>query len=363
MNEEILKPARALADDIFRPGAEKADLGDIHGQVGANIRLLAEARFFGLGIAKAYGGLEADEATRREYTEIMASACGVTAFVQQQLHAGGNFVGNARYDSLKREMLPKFASGEVLCGVAFSHLRRPGSPLVHAERVNGGYLINGVAPWVTGWSLLDAFILGAAMPNGDHLFAYVPKEGNAHSLENGSPIPLAVMNAGDTVEVRCTDLFVPEEYALYERPADALRRSDFCGITGGVYLPLGCARGSVHALRALGEKRRKDTFTDAADELMREIEIVRGEALQWSGACADLPDYKDHALHARAGAIALAVRAAHAVVTATGGAAHLLSNPAQRLMREAMFYTTTAQTPDIQEGTLELLVSPECWDA
>ncbi len=55
------------------------------------------------------------------------------------------------------------------------------------------------------------------------------------------------------------------------------------------------------------------------------------------------------------------MRAGHAAVAATGGSAHLLTQPPQRLMREAMFYTTTAQTPDVQAGTLELLASPECW--
>jgi hypothetical protein len=57
----------------------------------------------------------------------------------------------------------------------------------------------------------------------------------------------------------------------------------------------------------------------------------------------------------------LSVRAAHAAVTATGGAAQLLTNPAQRLMREATFFTTIGQTHDVRLGTLDMLISPECW--
>ena len=361
MNDDILREARRLADDVFRPNAQTADQGDIGGQVGQNVRALAEAGYYGLGIAVEHGGMGADDATRREYTELMASACGVTAFVQQQLHAGGGFVGGGRSDELKREMLPRFARGEVLCGVAFSHLRRPGPPLVTAERVAGGYKINGKAPWVTGWSLLDAFILGATLPDGGHLFAYVAKAGNERTMQGGPEIPLVVMNASDTVEVSFTDLFLPDALALYERPAEALRRGDFCGITGHVFLPLGCARGSVHYLRALAEKRHKEGFAEVADAFTREIDACRHEALTWSGSCADLADYKDRALHARATAIVLAVRAAHATVVATGGSAHLLNQPPQRLLREAIFYTTTAQTADVQSATLDLLISPDCW--
>lgn len=363
MNEQILAEARRLADEVFRPNAERTDQGDVHGQVAENVRLLAHSGYFGLGISPDFGGMGADDVTRREYTELMASACGVTAFTQQQLHAGGGFVGGGRSEALRREKLPLFASGRELCGVAFSHLRRPGPPMVRAERVDGGYRVSGTAPWVTGWGLLDSFILGAMrLPQEDHIYFYVPKAGNEAGLEPGPRIPLVVMNASDTVEVELKSLFLPDEYVLYERPAEALKRGDYCGISGHVFLPLGGVRGSVHYLRALAERRGSEVFSQAAEELTREIDACRHEALTWSGACADQPDYKEHALHARAAAIVLAVRAAHATITATGGSAHLLTMPPQRLLREAIFYTTTAQTPDVQNGTLDLLLSPECWN-
>jgi len=364
MTNDILQTARQFADDVFRPNAEAADQSDIHGQVETNVRLLADAGYFGLGIAPEFGGFGADDPTRREYAELMASACGVTAFVQQQLHAGGGFVGGARSEDLKRDKLPRFASGKELCGVAFSHLRRSGPPMVTATPTEGGWLVSGTAPWVTGWGLLDSFILGAVrLPENDHAYFYVPKDMGRGTLTPGPRIPLAVMNASDTVEITMDDLFLPDEYLLSTRPAESLRRSDFCGISGHVYLPLGGARGSVHYLRGLAERRGKAEFADAAEELTREIDLVRREALTWGGACADQPEYKEHALHARAAAIVLAVRAAHAAVTATGGAAHLLSQPPQRLLREAIFYTTVAQTADVQIGTLDMLLSPECWHA
>ena len=362
MIEDILSEARRLADDVFRPNAQAADMGEIHGQVGENIRVLARSGYFGLGISPEFGGFGADDAVRREYTELMASACGVTAFVQQQLHAGGGFVGRGRDVDLKQQLLPRFASGEELCGVAFSHLRRSGTPMVTAERVPGGYRVSGKAPWITGWGILDSFILGAMrLPEMDHVYFYVPKAENSNTIQPGPRIPLVVMNASDTVELTFEGLFLPDEFLLSERPVDDLRRSDFCGISGHIYLPLGCARGSVHHLHALASERSNVHFAHAAEEIMREVDSCRREALIWTGSCADLPDYKDHALRVRAAAIVLAVRAAHAAVTATGGNAHLLTNPAQRLLREAIFYTTTAQTPDVQNGTLDLLVSPDCW--
>ncbi len=219
----------------------------------------------------------------------MASACGVTAFIQQQLHAGGGFVGGGRSEALKREKLPRFASGQELCGVAFSHLRRSGPPMVHRRarrrrlpRLRQSALGDGVGACWTRLSWARC-----ACPKTTTSTFTSRKPAMKTRLQPGPRIPLVVMNASDTVEVTLTDLFLPDDYVLYERPADALRRGDFCGISGHVFLPLGCARGSVHYLRTLAEQRGNDSFAHAADELTREIDACRHEALTWSGACAD----------------------------------------------------------------------------
>ena len=161
---------------FLRPRAAEADRGDVHGPVADNIRRLGEAGLFGLGIPAEYGGLAADEVTRHEYAEILASACGVTAFTQQQFQTGIKFVAEADNQALKRELLPALAAGRLRCGIALSHLRRSGPPSVRAVPVSGGYRLNGVIPWITGWALLDGFVLGAALEDGDHLFVYVEQE-------------------------------------------------------------------------------------------------------------------------------------------------------------------------------------------
>ena len=65
-----------------------------------------------------------------------------------------------------------------------------------------------------------------------------------------------------------------------------------------------------------------------------------------------------NALRARAGAIVLAMRAAHAVVTAGGGRSQMEMATPQRLLREAQFYTNAVQTQDVQAAVLNQLFSP-----
>lgn len=60
-------------------------------------------------------------------------------------------------------------------------------------------------------------------------------------------------------------------------------------------------------------------------------------------------------LKVRAWAIDFAVRCAHAAITSSSGAANSIHHPAQRIYREALVYTVSAQTPAVMEATLQRL--------
>jgi alkylation response protein AidB-like acyl-CoA dehydrogenase len=348
-----LREVQELAEQ-FETHAEATDTGGPgNALLEQNVRALARIGFYGSRIDPAYGGLGLSGFVSAECHELIAGACGVTAFTQQQLHSGGGYVGQSDDDELKRELLPKFAGGELLCGIAFSHLRRPGPPMVTVNAVDGGYVINGEAPWVTGWRFLDSFALGGVAPDGTVIYSYISIKDHPKTLTVSDPVRVATMDAGDTVRVFMKDLFVPTKLKLFERDADYMKRSDFSNIAGPIQMPLGCARGCARQLRKLGEQRGRKVFVDAADHFDAEVRRVRDLAQEWNSARSGEPDYKPNALRARAAAIHLAARASEACVAANGGGAHLLTNPAQRRHREASFYATVAQTPDTQAALLE----------
>lgn len=103
------------------------------------------------------------------------------------------------------------------------------------------------------------------------------------------------------------------------------------------------------------EARRSAGLADVAASLEQRIAAARDEVNR-AAALAGSPEAGDAARSARARCVELGVRAAHAAVTASGGAANLLDHPAQRIFREAMVYTLTAQTSDLQTATLARLV-------
>jgi len=358
MDKALLHTVWKIVEDQLRPNAVEADQGDGHGPVAENLRRLGQAGFFGLGIPKSYGGLGADEVTRHEYAEILASVCGVTAFTQQQLQTGIKFVVEAENPTLQEELLPALAAGRLRCGVAISHLRRTGLPAVCAVPVPGGYWVNGHIPWISGWPLLDGFVLGASLESGEHLFAHVDKEADVESLTASLPLPLSVMAASGTVEVQVNNLFLPTEAVLSRRPTAWLRESDRRGLTTHAALPLGCARAGARWLRELARTPGREELAQTALALTLEIDHCRREALVWNCECVEHPQYSVHALRARATAVVLALRAAHMAVVATGGRAHLRDAAPQRLVREAQFYGTAVLTPEVQAATLDQLLSP-----
>ena len=364
--QESLAFESAEFDELCRLFAERAASVDTGGPMGEliqdNIRRLASFGFFGAGIASQFGGLNLSEPERRDATERIAAACGATAFAQNQLHAGGGFVSGASDEQVKQELLPLLANGSLLCGVAFAHLRRPGTPLVTAmplDDESGSFIINGSAPWISVWGLLDAFILGATIEStGEMLFCYIDRRSaeQAGSLEASEPMQLAVMTAADTISLKIRDLIVPAKYVLQRRDADYMKRSDFVGITSHVTLPLGCALGSAEYLTSLAPSQPQ--ANDAALRLNSEIADCRTQSIAWSGSRAlgsgvDADSYKTNALRVRAEAINIALRAAETAIAASGGRAHLLTHPAQRRLREAGFYATMAMTSDTQTALME----------
>ena len=156
MNRALFTTLWQLAEESFRPRAAQADRGgELGGTVADNLHLLADHGFMGLSVPREYGGLGVDLTTQHEYTEILASVCGVTAFTQQQLRTGLKHIAVSDNEDLKRRLLPPLAAGQRFCGVALSQIRRTGTPLLCAETVPGGFRINGSLGSnlkVYGWS-------------------------------------------------------------------------------------------------------------------------------------------------------------------------------------------------------------------
>lgn len=348
----LLGRARQIAAQELAPRATATDQAAVMPL--ANAHLLAEAGLLGLSAPIEYGGQGAPPGVLRAFTEILAAACGVTTFVVAQHMTACRHIASGENEALKLSLLPRLATGAPLATVAFSHLRRPGPPVLRVTRDGADHVFDGTAPWATGWGLASEVLLAGTLPDGASVWVVAPLAAS-ETMTASAPMRLCAMSASATVSLTCRGLRVgPERYVKTLTPEQLAADTAMAVLSVGA-MSLGAAMGACALLRAAAEARRSPLHAEVAVALEHEIAAARAEVTRVT-AQASGPATAEYAHRARAWCIELGVRAAHAAVVASSGAANLLDHPAQRIFREAMVYTLTAQTSDLQTATLARLV-------
>lgn len=298
-----------------------------------------------------FGGPAWPEAEFRAFQESVARVSGCLAFLQTQHQTAVGLVAKGDNDDLKAEVLPQM--GERLVGIGFSQLRRSGPPVTRAEAVQGGYEVSGHVPWITGESFFGEFIVGATLPDGRSLLALVPfRDGEGMRLSE--PMRLAAMDAARTVTADLDRHRVPAERVVAIKPDGWVRDNDLINIALQGAFAVGCAQAGLDVLARAIAKRRLDFAQGPLERLQGELDECRAQMRAAQAASADDATTAEK-LRLRAWAIDLAARCAHAGVTASSGAANSLDHDAQRVYREALVFTVSAQTPAIMAATLERL--------
>jgi alkylation response protein AidB-like acyl-CoA dehydrogenase len=316
--------------EVLAAAAEATDQAPVVPR--ANLRLLADAGLYDL--------LDLVPAVAREVHETLAGACGVTSFVWEQHHSPVRMLAAAR--DADDPTLARLRSGELLAGIAFAYLRRPDPPAVVARAVpGGGLVVDGEAPWVTSWGLADRFAV-AARVGGDVVYFLLdgvspPSPGVVAS----DPLALAAMNASSTVRLRLDGVAVPDDDVISVQSYETWRAAD--RLTAARPRPpvFGVARTCC---RLLGDPTLAAELDDCRSHAYALLDEERTDHEHLAALTA-----------ARAWSCELAVRAATALVVAGGGRSILRSQPAQRLLREAAFFTIQAQTADLRAATLARL--------
>lgn len=186
-----------------------------------------------------------------------------SSLVMYPIHAYGNEAQREKY-------LPKLASGEWVGCFGLTepdHGSDPGGMVTRAEKVDGGYLLNGAKMWITNspisdlavvWAKLDGSIRGFVVERGFEGFS-TPKIVGKMSLR-----------ASITGEIVLQDVFVPEENMLpnakgLSGPFGCLNRARY-GIAWGA---LGAAEFCWHAARTYTLERKQFGRPLAANQLIQ----------------------------------------------------------------------------------------------
>ncbi|AKG23534.1 cyclase family protein [Calothrix sp. 336/3] len=326
---------------------------------------LGKLELLALRVPQIWGGKQVNEATFGEFQELVARYSGALAFLQTQHQSAGGMLAASKNTWLQEKYLPHMGTGKILLGVGFSQLRRvseslPSSSLSIAQQVEGGYQLNGIIPWITGWGLFTEFIVAATLPDGKAVFAIAPLK-NTYQPSGGEIIfsavaDLAAMTATNTVSATLKNFFIPEKYVVSVQPAGWIHENDKKNVLRATFLATGCALAGLDIIAAVAHSKSLPFIHDSFNLLQQELTDCRAAIRHTQTAS---PSDSEASLQLRAWAIDLAARIAHGAVTVSSGAANYQHHHAQTVYREALVHTVTGQTSQVMQATLSRLTRPQ----
>lgn len=321
----FLALATRLADEELYPNATAVDTGQR--PLRENLDLLARHGCYGAALPPEAGGLGLDLATIALVAEILASGCLSTTLTLGQHQGITSMVAGLGSPQVRERWLPGLASGEIRSGAAFTGAI-PGPPRLTVRQTPGGYRVDGAAPWVSGWGMVD--VLGTAARDADDSIHWLLIDAEESMTLQVRPQRMLAANATHTVTVEFTNHTVPTDRLVAVRTqADHAQGEPISKLLNGA-LGLGVARRCVLLL--------DDPAWTA------ELDSVRAGLV----AMADIDA-------ARARAAEFAVRAATAAVARGGAQAVLEDSAPQRLLREAGLMLVFSSRPAIRDGLLRRL--------
>lgn len=297
---------------------------------------LAEADVFRWFIPPEYGGDGWSEDQILDGYLALSQSCITSTFILTQWNAACKRILGSTNEELKQDLLPAMADGSLFATVGISHLttsrQHLAKPVLIAQRVENGFMLNGFSPWVTSAAQADVIVLGASLDDGTQIIAAVSTE--SEGLEASPGADLVALSSSCTDAVKLENVFVSES-RIVAGPVENVLQTNSGGGAGGLQtstLALGLTLASVEYLHQQAEKRQ---------DLAQIAQKMEQDAEELCGALRDLNAGESCSMDAaelRQRANSLVLRCTQAALSAAKGAGFMASHPAGRWAREALFF-------------------------
>jgi alkylation response protein AidB-like acyl-CoA dehydrogenase len=294
--------------------------------------VIAASGLYGAFAPLSLGGLELEFGTLCSVVEQLAAACLTTTFVWiQHFRLLASLLDPPTPNEI-REMLPRVIEGQVKGGVALGGLL-PGPPRLWATKTELGWRLDGDAPWVSGWGIVDVLFV-TARQSDDRVVSFIIDAVDQPGLDVKRH-RLSAMNASSTVQLTFNDFRIAQDRYVGSQPyAPGQERPEGLRVNGS--LSLGIVRRCCELL--------------GPTSLDEELDRCR----------ADLDAFETKDIYvSRARAAELAVRAAHALSISRGSRSAIYGDIAERTTREAALLLVFASRPAIKESLLDLMINRE----
>lgn len=300
---------------------------------------MAEADVLGWLIPKHFGGSEIDASQLAAGYERLAEACLISAFVLTQRNGACQRIAASGNEQLKTDFLPTLCSSELFATLGISHLttsrQHLKKPSVQIRESDAGFVFDGFVPWVTGAKDADLIVTGGQFEDGQQMLAVV--ETRLPGVEILPPAKLMALTSSQTGPVKLTNVEIPVSRVI-AGPMERVMTSASGAKTGSVTtssLALGAALRSIRAIESEADNRVE--LAEIHGSLHGEYQSVRDDLFA-SVQAGEPNDSRLSSESIRQRANSLVLRASQAHLAATKGAGFAKGHPAERAVREAMFF-------------------------
>ena len=362
MADAIRESSRRFAADRIAPIAAAIDAEDrfpreLWPEMGA-------LGLHGITVDEAYGGLGlgylehvvAVEEVGRASASVSLSYGAHSNLCINQLHRWGNSDQKAKY-------LPKLVSGEHVGSLAMSEAGS-GSDVVsmklRADRVDGGWRLNGTKFWITNAPYADTLIVYAktAPSAGSRGISVFLIEKDFPGFSIGQKIDKVGMRGSPTAELVFDDCFVPDENvvgAVNEGVKLLMSGLDYERVVLSG-LQLGIMQACIDTVLPYVRERRQFGKPIGSFQLMQakiaDMYVALNSSRAYTYAVARAADAGQTTRFDAAGAILLssenAVKVAGEAIQALGGAGYTKDWPVERYWRDAKLLDIGAGTNEVR---------------
>jgi alkylation response protein AidB-like acyl-CoA dehydrogenase len=279
--------------------------------------------------------------------ELVSQECGSSGFMTWCHNACAWYIHNSDNTYLHSQVLPKVARGEYLAGTGLSN---PMKHFAGIEKINiiaqpcaGGYVLNGMLPWVSNIGEGHYFAIAARVANTeDYLMAIVC--GGQQGVILRQDAHFIALEGTNTFKCIFRDAFVSDDWILAVPCHDYVEYIKPGFILTQVGMGLGITASCIELIER--ENKRKSHVNcyldDQADDLKQELEALRLKSYQLAevigcGRQIFAQTILRGVLECRIKASELALRSAQSAMLHAGAIAYLENSPHQRKLREAYF--------------------------
>jgi len=289
--------------------------------------------------------------------EEVSKDCLSTGFITWCQVACTWYLQNTENKALQAQMLPKVASGEVLAGTGLSNPMKHFADIekiaLTAERVDGGYVVNGLLPWVSNLGPGHYFGIVARLAGSeDYMMAIVSDELEGMALRCKAHF-IALEGTG-TYSCQFRNAFVPDEWVLAAPCEDYVARIRPGFILTQVGMGLGLTDSCIELMKRSNKQLgHVNQFLDEqVEDLEADLQLARqrtyrvaDELNECTGVASPQlaspqlasPQLVREVIQSRITAAELSLRSSQAAMLHAGARAYVQGSAAERKLREAYF--------------------------